>query len=407
MTRIPLRWIALSIFLFASMLNYLDRSLMAALAPTLKTNFHLDNAQYGWILSAFSLAYALTAPMAGMFIDRVGLNMGAMIAVTAFSLTGAATGLAGSFRALLGIRTAFGVSAAAGIPLFGKANAVYMEPRETALGMAMNQIGISMGGALAPLIVAALTVRNYGWRSAFVLCGALGFVWVPLWWFVSKKMPPREMAAAGGEAASLRELLRDKRVWGLAFATVFIMSLYTLWTNWTTIYFVHDWNMTAEEANAHFAWMPPVFGVMGGFFGGWLTFLSIRGGTQVVAARLKVSWLSAALLLVTAAIPLMPSRGLAAAAVSMSFFWSVCLTTNLYTLPIDLFGPRRAGFGVAVLTFAYGLMQAFFSPVIGGMVDHFGFRAVCVTVSILPLVGVGILQVTTKTRTSAEAEAAS
>src|SRR5580700_2681689 len=97
MTRIPLRWVAIGIFLFATMLNYLDRSLMAALAPTLKANFHLDNAQYGWIVTAFSLAYAGTAPLAGVFIDRIGLNLGAMIAVAAFSCTGAATGLAVSF----------------------------------------------------------------------------------------------------------------------------------------------------------------------------------------------------------------------------------------------------------------------------------------------------------------------
>jgi ACS family hexuronate transporter-like MFS transporter len=407
MTRIPLRWIAIGIFLFASMLNYLDRSVVNALAPTLKTTFHLDNEQYGWVLSAFSLAYAFTAPLAGVFIDKLGLNLGAMIAVAAFSCTGAATGLATCFRGLLGIRTAFGASAAAGLPLYGKANAMYLEPSERAFGTAMNQIGISLGGALAPLIVAALTARGYEWQSSFYLCGALGFVWVPLWWIAAKKMPAKEMAPAADGAASLKELLRDKRVWGLAFATVFIMSLYTLWTNWTTIYFVHDWNMTAEEANAHFAWMPPVFGVLGGFFGGWLAFRSIRSGTEVITARLKVSWLSAALLLVTAAIPLMPTRGLAAAAVSMSFFWSVCISANLYALPIDLFGPRRAAFGVAVLTFAYGLMQAFASPIIGGMVDHFGFRAVCVTMSMIPLVGVWVLQVTTRTKTSAEAEAAS
>ena len=397
MPRIPLRfalrWTAIGIFLFASMLNYLDRSLMAALAPALKTNFHLDNTQYGWILSAFSLAYAFTAPLAGIFIDHAGLNLGAAIAVAAFSCTGAATGLAGSFGALTAIRTAFGVSAAAGIPLFGKANAMYLEPSERALGTAVNQVGLSLGGALAPLIVAALTVRNFGWQASFVLCGALGFVWVPLWLFTAKKIPAKEM---NPEQSGLGELLRDRRVWGLAFATVFIMSLYTLWTNWTTIYFVQDWKMTAEEANARFAWMPQVFGVLGGFFGGWLAFRSIRSGTEVIAARLKVSWLSAALMLVTAAIPLMPSRGLAAAAVSMSFFWSVCISANLYALPIDLFGPRRAAFGVAVLTCAYGLMQAFASPLIGGMVDHFGFRAVCVTMSVLPLIGVGILQVTTK-----------
>jgi ACS family hexuronate transporter-like MFS transporter len=287
------------------------------------------------------------------------------------------------------------VSAAAGIPLFGKANAMYLQPSERAIGTAMNQVGISLGSALAPLIVAALMARNYGWQSAFVICGALGFVWLPLWMFAAKKIPAQEPVAhefAG--VASLATLLRDRRVWGLAFATVFIMSLYTLWTNWTTIYFVHDWNMTPEEANARFAWMPPVFGVMGGFFGGWLTFRSIRGGTPVIKARMKVSWLSAVLMVGTAAIPLMPSRGLAAAAVSMSFFWAVCLTTNLYTLPIDLFGAQRAGFGVAVLTCAYGLMQSFFSPVIGGMVDHFGFHAVCVAMSVMPLVGMGILQIT-------------
>lgn len=395
MTQTPLRWVAIGIFLFASMLNYLDRSLISALAPTLKANFHLDNAQYGWVISAFSLAYAFTAPLAGVFIDKVGLNLGATIAVAAFSCMGAATGLAASFRGLLGIRTAFGVTAAAGLPLYGKANAMYLEPSERAFGTAMNQVGISLGIALAPLIAAAMT-PVYGWQSSFVVCGALGLVWVPLWMFVAKKIPAKEMAPAAEGAATLKELLRDKRVWGLAFATVFIMSLYTLWTNWTTIYFVNDWSMTEKEANAHFAWMPAVFGVMGGFFGGWLAFRSIRAGTEVIAARLKVSWLSAALLLVTAAIPLMPSRGLAAAAVSMSFFWSVCISANLYALPIDLFGPRRAAFGVAVLTFAYGLMQAFASPVIGGMVDHFGFRAVCVTMSVLPLVGVGILQATAK-----------
>ncbi len=398
MTRIPLRWIAISIFLFASMLNYLDRSVMNALAPTLEATYHFDNHQFGWIISAFSIAYAFTAPVAGIFIDRVGLNLGAMIAVTAFSCVGAGTGLASSVRGLLANRIMFGVSAASGLPLFGKANGMYLEPSERAFGTAMNQIGISLGGTLAPLIAAGLTARGYPWQTCFALCGALGLIWVPVWAFVARKAPPKEMAPAVEGAATLKELLRDKRVWGLALGTVFIMSSYTLWTNWTTIYFVHDWNMTMAEANAHYAWIPPVFGVMGGFFGGWLAFRSIRAGTEVVSARLKVSWLSAALLLVTAAIPFMHSRGLAAAAVSMSFFWSVCISANLYALPIDLFGPRRAAFGVAVLTFAYGLMQAFFSPWIGSVVDHFGFRAVCVTMAMLPLAGVGVLQVTTHTK---------
>ena len=64
-------------------------------------------------------------------------------------------------------------------------------------------------------------------------------------------------------------------------------------------------------------------------------------------------------------------------------------------MPIDMFGPARAGFGVAALTFSYGLMQTFLSPAIGSVVDHVGFTAVCFSMAALPLIGVGILQFVT------------
>ena len=97
-------------------------------------------------------------------------------------------------------------------------------------------------------------------------------------------------------------------------------------------------------------------------------------------------------LLITAAIPLMPTIPLAAAAISLSSFWAVCISTNLYALPIDMFGPGRAAFGVSILTSSYGLLQAAISPTIGAIVDRFGFSAVCVPMAVLPLIGVWILQ---------------
>ncbi len=174
------------------------------------------------------------------------------------------------------------------------------------------------------------------------------------------------------------------------------MSMYTLWTNWTTLYFVEEWHLSPAEANRRFAWIPGVISTFGGFFGGWLAFHWIRKGSSVVAARLRVCWISAAISLVTAAIPFMPTMPLAAAAISISFFWAVCSSANLYALPIDLFGPARAAFGVSALTFAYGLMQALLAPAIGTIVDHVGFTNVCFSVAALPLVGVWILRVTTR-----------
>jgi MFS transporter, ACS family, hexuronate transporter len=176
-------------------------------------------------------------------------------------------------------------------------------------------------------------------------------------------------------------------------ATVFLMALYTLWSNWTTLYFVHEWHLPQDEANRRFAWIPPVFATLGGFFGGWLAYRSIRGGAGAPAARMRICRFSAVILLATAAIPFMPNPAWATAAICLSFFWSLASSTNLYALPIDLFGPARAAFGVSALTFAYGLMQTFLSPAIGAMVDYLGFPAVCISMSVLPLAGVWILRV--------------
>jgi hypothetical protein len=135
-----------------------------------------------------------------------------------------------------------------------------------------------------------------------------------------------------------------------------------------------------------------VFATAGGFFGGVLSYRWIRAGMAVLRARLRICWISAVILLATAAVPFMPHPALAAAAISLSFFWTLAISTNLYALPIDLFGSANAGLGVAALTCSFGLMTAFLSPWIGSVVDRVGFTPVCLALSIMPLVGVAILR---------------
>jgi hypothetical protein len=221
----------------------------------------------------------------------------------------------------------------------------------------------------------------------------LGLIWVPVWAFVARKAPPKEMAPAVEGAATLKELLRDKRVWGLALGTVFIMSSYTLWTNWTTLYFVEQWHLPQAEANRRFAWIPPIFATVGGFAGGWMALHWIRSGMNVMKARMRVCWICAiAAGIATLTIPLAPDPFWADVAISWSAFWAICATTNLYALPIDMFGSGRAAFGVSALTLAYGGMQAASSPVIGKIVDQHGFSTVCVAMAGMPILGVIILQ---------------
>jgi len=394
MPRVPLRWLAIGIFLLSSSLNYLDRQLLAAIAPTLKLEFHLNNAQYGQIQSVFFIVYALVAPFAGWFIDAAGLTLGSSIAVTVWSLAGAATAALSSFSGLLACRTVLGAAEAAGVPSAGKANATYLAPQEFAFGAAMNQISITIGSVAAPLVVAAMSPR-WGWRSSFALCGALGLVWVPLWWLVARRLPPERRLKPPLQAkAHSTSPLRDSRLWSMALANALVMTTYALWTNWSTLYFVHERGLTEAQANQHFVWIPPVFAGAGGLVGGWMAYRSIRGGMGAIAARLRVAWISAAVLVATAAVPFMPSDTLAAAAISLSFFWTLTLSANVYALPIDVFGVEHAAFGVAMLTCAFGLMQTAISPLIGAVVDRAGFTPVCVGVAVLPLAGVWLLQAT-------------
>jgi len=386
----------MGVFVLCSTVNFLDRQLLAAAAPIIKSEFSLSNAQYGQVLSAFAFTYATMAPVFGWLVDRAGLNLGMSIAVGVWSLAGTATGLTRSFGALLGCRAMLGLGESAGMPGLAKANGMYMKPGEFAMSLAVNHVTLGLGAAVAPLLVAVMAPR-YGWRSVFLVCGTVGFLWIPLWLFTSRRTsPPAEVKPSQRMPAS--SLLRDPRLWGLTIANALIMTVYTVWTNWTTIYLVQEHRLTAIEANHGFAWIPPVFATVGGFFGGWLASRWIGRGMEVLTARLRAGWMAAGLLLFTAVLPAVPSAAAAVGVISASLFCCMILQTNLHVMPIDLFGSGRAGFSVSMLAFSYGLVQVVLSPMIGAVIDHVGFAALSVILAALPLMGMYVLTVSLKAK---------
>ena len=261
------RWLVLAVFVLSTAINYLDRATLATLAPVVKAEFHLSNAEYGWIVSAFMLTYALSAPLAGMLIDRIGLNRAISLAVGVWSCAGIATGFTTrTWRAWWDAARAR-TRGSGGIPAAGKAIHQYLRPAERALGNAVNQAGVSLGLVLAPPLATCIAVRS-GWRHAFVVTGLLGLAWIPLWIWVSRRVP-----AAAAPKAPLNAgagLLRDRRLWAFVLANALSMIGYSLWTNWTTLYLVDVQHMTMSQA-AWYAWIPPVLAAAGGFAGGWLS----------------------------------------------------------------------------------------------------------------------------------------
>jgi predicted MFS family arabinose efflux permease len=147
------------------------------------------------------------------------------------------------------------------------------------------------------------------------------------------------------------------------------MASYSLWSKWTTLYLMRVHGLTLRET-AQYVWIPPLVSNLGGFFGGWLSLRWMRQRLDAVTARRRAVWVS----VIGSGLPLLllisPDSRWSTALISLSFFFALSVSVNIYALPIDLFGPERAGLGIAALTCAFGVMQSFISPLIGFLSDH-------------------------------------
>ncbi|HWB98776.1 MAG TPA: MFS transporter [Bryobacteraceae bacterium] len=385
----PRRWLVLGVFVLSTAINYLDRQTLATLAPLLRAEFHLSNTDYGFLLTAFSITYAISAPFAGLLIDSIGLNRAISLAVTVWSCSGIWTGFTSGMAGLTGCRAVLGLSEAAGIPAAGKAIHQYLLPSERALGNALNQAGVSLGLVLAPPIATWIAVA-YGWRNAFVVTGLLGLLWIPVWNVVAARFggihqPARQPIFSG------TELLRHSRLWAFVAANALSMTGYSLWTNWTTTYLVDVHHLTLVQA-AWFAWIPPLFATAGGVAGGWYSQYLMRRGVEAVTARTRACATSSVLALASALVPVLPGPAWASAGISLSIFAVAAFSVNMYTMPLDTFGGARAAFATSILVASYGGVQALASPAFGAIIDARGYTPVCLLVSFLPLAAYGILK---------------
>lgn len=385
----PYRWVVLAVFVLASALNYLDRNLLSAFVPTLLREFRINATEFSTVPVVFSLIYAASAPLMGLLLDRMGLRWGTSLLVAGWSLAGILTGGASSLGLLVACRAMLGFFESGGIPASSKAIATFLLPRERALGSALSQLGITIGSSAAPQLAAAVG-PTYGWQTAFVIAGSLGFLWIPLW--IVALIPAREIPAESRQALpSFGAILRDRRIWILIAANLIVMTGYSLWTQWTTLFLVRGYGLTEVAANRDYAWIPPIFATLGGLFGGSWAYRAIPAGTNPIPTRLRICQIAVVFLALSAAAPFFPEAWMATAAVSFCLFWTVTLSVNLYALPLDLFRAERAAFAVSLLTAAFGLTNALWSRVVGWLVDTASFTPVAVLSSLVPLLGVVVL----------------
>ena len=395
------RWLVLSIFYISSILNYVDRQVLSTLSPLLREQLHFTVAQYGTMIGVFNAFYAFSAPLSGYLLDRYGLHRGTTTAVALWSLAGLARGFAFSFPSLLATHSILGLFESAGIPSTAKASHRYLKPAERAFGPAISSAGLSIGGIGAATGLTWIALR-FGWQWAFIVPGALGLLWIPLWiWVARHEQVPEGDPATVAPRIDFHQMLRDPQLWGFAAGNFFAMTIFALWTFWTTEFFVKTYSLSLAQTNYGFAWMPAAISVLGAMFGAWLSRRLVLGGLTPENARRRTVFFMALGMTITAAVPFMPTAGWAALLISLSYFCAQAQGVNFYTLPVDAYGQSRAAFAVALLTMAFGVLNLIMGPLVGRVVTTHGFAPVCYVCAFCPLIGYAIITLTRRREATA------
>jgi ACS family hexuronate transporter-like MFS transporter len=175
-----LKWFICALLLSATVLNYLDRQVLSLTAENIIGDFHTDKASFGTMIAAFRYSYAAVQFFGGWLVDALGARAVFPAAVGVWPCAGMLTAGAFSLPGMWTCRFPLGAGEAFNWPCALKVTESLLAAEERPLANGIFNSGTALGAMIAPVIVTLVTLR-FGWRSAFLLTGALGFLWIGLW----------------------------------------------------------------------------------------------------------------------------------------------------------------------------------------------------------------------------------
>ena len=387
----PSRWWIAALLFASTTINYLDRQTLSVLAPRLKTEFTWTNSDFALIIMAFRAAYALGQLLSGRWLDRVGTRTGLAAAVTAYSGFAMLTSFASGLYGFAVCRFLLGLGESANWPGAAKAVAEWFPKQERGWAVAIYDSGSAIGGAIAPALVLGLAAWFGGWRPAFVVIGALGFIWVACWLKVYPRTPPPPVDPAGegitAPAQSWGQLVRTRRAWGIILGRTLTDPVWFFVSDWFAVFLVAR-GFQLENTMAGF-WAPFLAADLGNFAGGgFSSWLIGRWGWPVMRARKLVVVLGglgmtslAGAAWVTSFIPLV-------ALFALATFSYAALSTIILTLPVDLFEPRAVASVSGMSGAGAGIGTILTTFLIGAVADRYSFEPVLIAASLIPLAAV-------------------
>jgi ACS family hexuronate transporter-like MFS transporter len=351
------RWVVVGLLFFATTINYLDRQVIGLLKPTLEKQFSWTEEDYSHIVMAFQTAYALGLLAFGGFIDRLGTKLGYTVSLIVWSLAAMLHAVVKSTLGFGVVRAALGLGESGNFPAAIKVVAEWFPKKERALATGVFNSGANIGAVVAPVMVPWI-LGVYGWQMAFIITGAIGFVWLIFWWFLYE-VPARHKKINAAEFEHIHsdieepvaenvpeEKIKWTRLFGIRQTWAFVVGKFLTDPIW---YFFLFWLPSYFSSTFHLDLSKPSLPLVliytattvGSIGGGYLSSWFIKSGMPIFRARKTAMFIFA-----LCVIPIFAARyatniwqavGLISLAAAAHQAWSA----NIFTTASDVF-PKRA-----------------------------------------------------------------
>jgi ACS family hexuronate transporter-like MFS transporter len=402
------RWSIIALLFFATTVNYIDRTMLGLLAPDLGRELSWNESDYGDIVLAFQAAYASGFLLMGWLIDKFGPKIGYAIAITIWTIGHVAHGAASSVASFMVARTLLGVGEAGHFPSVVRASSEWFPQKERALAIGWVNSATTIGVILtAPTLWLFMTWMGLGWRETFFITGLFGVALLGFWlWLYSNpresgRVTEAELAWIEHDPPEMVEkigwsrIVTKRQAWAFAIAKFLTDPVWFLMLFWLPKYFDSTFDVDLKVVLLPMIIMYLLSDV-GSIAGGWLSSRLIQSGRTPNFARKVTMLVSGCCVLPLLLVTSVANMWIAVVLIGLALAGHQSFSTNLLSIPPDMFPKRAVGSVIGLGGFAGGVGGMIMAKSVGAVLDSTGGNytlifAACTTVYFTAVLAIHLL----------------
>jgi ACS family hexuronate transporter-like MFS transporter len=398
-----LAWLVVSLLFLGSVLNYVDRAVLGVVKPQILADLSLTNFDYGLAVNAFLVAYMVVYIVGGRLADRLGSRRTFTLTICFWSVANMLHAVTQGLLSLSLYRALLGVGEGGYYPTAMRGSAEWFSAENRAKAVGLFLCGVSVGALIAPPLVAWIAL-HFGWRAAFLFTGALGFLLIPPWLLLHRRIhqvygtrdpapacqPADNDNSRPDEDLSLAEVLRHWKYWFVLWARALTDGAWYFFLFWMPGYF-QDVRGFDLQMVGQWLWIPYLAADLGALGGAWASSALIRRGLGVDRGR-KIVLIPSAMLGVLGALAHFAGNPLLAIAlISVALFGHLSWSSNIHTVISEITPKRHLAVLYGITGAAGTLVGALTQPLIGLVVDLAGYAPAFVCVGAMYVLAVLLL----------------